>query len=107
MSLNLLHGVPERGGILYDVSEQQGDQWREAVEAGALRQPQDHPRALQLGKHHGVVVGASQTQAETQRGVEGVGVHGHADHADTGSDEDGGHVLGQALHHDARAGAAV
>ena len=48
------------------MSEQQGDERREAVEPCPLRQPQDHPGTLQLSKHHGVVVGSRQAQAQPE-----------------------------------------
>lgn len=100
MGTHLLHGMPERGWVLDDVSEEQCDERREAVEARALREAQDHACALELGEHHGVLVSARQPQAEPQRGVQRVGVHRHADHADAGPDENRGHLLGQPLHHD-------
>lgn len=89
--------MPQCGWIFYDVSEKQSYERGEAIEARALRQPQNHPCALQLSKHHSIVVIACEAQTQTQCGMEGVWVHRNADHTDAGTDKNGGHVLSQAL----------
>lgn len=84
-------------GILYDVSEKQGDQRGEAVETRALCQAQDHACALEFSKHHGIFVVAGETQTEAQGGVQSVWLHRHTQHAHTGPDQDCHHLLCQAL----------
>lgn len=103
MQANLLHGVPQCSRIFYDMSEEESNKRGKAVEARALSQPQNHTCALQLGKHHGITVIARKTQTETQSGMEGVRVDRNTYHADTGTNENGGHIVSQALHNNVRA----
>lgn len=104
---HFFHSVAQGGWVFDDVSEQQSDKRGEAIEAGGLSEPQNHPRALELGKHHGVVMIPRETQAESQRGMQSVWVHRDADHTDAGTDKDGGHVLREARHDNIRRLGAV
>lgn len=92
--------MAKRSRVLDDVAEEQSDKRCETIKAGALGQAQDHACTLELGEHHGVVVDTREAQAQAKRGVQRVWVHRHADHADAGTDQDRGHLLGQALHYD-------
>lgn len=85
--------MAQRGWVLNDVAEEKRDEWGEAIEARTLCEAQDHARALEFGEHHGIVMYACKAQAQSQRGMQRVWIHRDADHADTGTDQNCGHLL--------------